>query len=278
MRYHKLLSVLAIVLIFSFSPSISSAAPYDLYHIAVRDFNGDGIYNKVDGYDEDRVRVGFTGPDQYYSVTAFNSSNESIFTGSKSVGYKTMSSYDYGDTSFHQESYFGFNIFEGPTTVNKVLIQDSSANQLGLYENLNLPSDLSSYAYNGPDMKSLQTSKVAGGWQFSWDTIANPNENGHYRFTMYAGDYEIMRRITDPNVTSLIIPDELFAEAGGNGIVWALGFQERFYVEGHDFGELVRSYCPTEGEFVPTPIPAGVWLLGSGLIGLIGVRRRFNNN
>ena len=26
--------------------------------------------------------------------------------------------------------------------------------------------------------------------------------------------------------------------------------------------------------YVPTPIPAAVWLLGTGLLGLVGIRRR----
>lgn len=45
--------------------------------------------------------------------------------------------------------------------------------------------------------------------------------------------------------------------------------------DGFGFVNLDVVMVVTSDEFTPTPIPGAVWLLGSGLVGLVGLRKRF---
>ncbi len=52
--------------------------------------------------------------------------------------------------------------------------------------------------------------------------------------------------------------------------IWGIG------PNSYTYGEVNAQGAYTiDGSFIATPIPAAVWLLGSGLAGLLGVRRRF---
>ena len=42
-------------------------------------------------------------------------------------------------------------------------------------------------------------------------------------------------------------------------------------------GTGVYAMAVRDGDVAPVPIPPSVWLLGSGLIGLVGLRRKFTN-
>lgn len=76
-------------------------------------------------------------------------------------------------------------------------------------------------------------------------------------------------RSTDPNsLSSLATPD------GGRSPVWREADPgNRFYLTGASAGATgERIYHPAPS--AAKPIPAAVWLLSSGIIGFIGIRRR----
>lgn len=53
---------------------------------------------------------------------------------------------------------------------------------------------------------------------------------------------------------------------------YVIGFEDSWSPCGNDYDDLVVA---VKGDLIATPIPGAAWLLGSGLIGLVGIRKRF---
>ncbi len=263
----------------SFSFTLAHASTYEFYHTAVRDFNGNGT---IDG--PDHVRVGWTMHDTGSGIPAEMSV---VWTGSDGSDHtidfcrpdRYKESWKAGDTSFEDGVYYRAKIDD--VSINRVQIFGDMGARVG---DEYVKVDYAMRAYNGPDMNSLSWEKQGDQWLFSWDAPGTWNPDSEYRFTLSnfgdpntIGNWDITRKFVNGD-TSVMIADALFQEAGGSGIAWAVGFQERFAnPEDFDNANWLRSYSPTGGEFVPTPIPAAVWLFGSGLLGLVGIRCRLSD-
>jgi hypothetical protein len=67
-----------------------------------------------------------------------------------------------------------------------------------------------------------------------------------------------------------VLPTSLYSAINGGS--WSLQLVLTETTPGNDKLQIDQSVL--SGTYVPTPIPAAAWLLGSGLMGLVGIRRR----
>jgi hypothetical protein len=132
-------------------------------------------------------------------------------------------------------------------------------------------------AYNGFDINTLLWTKQAGGYGFNWAAMSHGGSDySSYRFIMSAydestrTDYEIHRKLTK-DTTSIFIPNELLGD-----LIWDVTFQERLLNEDPNAENIIwiRSYQGDSAQFSAVPIPGAVWLFGTGMIGLIGLRKK----
>ena len=313
MKKKILLIVCAVVLLlpavsFSAWVDVGGGISIDPFHVAVRDYNtwdppanANGIYEKGNG---DHVRYGFnmcdtdtglpvTDTSNYFTVV--NGPTNGELTGSETryqvQGYLSQGSYNHGDTSYTPETYYRSRFRpDDPSTINHVdLYRNDAGVDTWIAEtpNVTLPNASQMRPYSGPDMNSLGVSFDAStdNWDFTWTPVAEPTWDSSYRFTLWGhgldDDYEIIRSF-DAGVDGVSIADSLLNVEDGT-IMWAIQMQERFVNEGGGNNwNWLRSYSvrvdfSQEGGLgpVPTPIPASVWMLASGILGLVGIRRKY---
>ena len=276
----KCFPVLFLILLFAFTSLPAAAYNYEFHHVAVRDYNGDGLYNG-----RDHVRYGFKVTDNDgswpditgWQAQAHINSDESMITN---VGGGTPYFGAFNSQTYSQENYWAAK-FNSTQLFSSVDLVDSNGNTMESHI-VNLP-DLSQpfNAYNGFDVGSVSWQRQSGGWLFAWDGIAIPSsEASSYRFTLNNWEnlgYEILFSIEEDQ-TELFLSDDLLGVADS----WVLQFQQRFTnpnnsVENYNW---IRSYGAARDIILNngtlhTPIPGAVWLLGSGLVGLIGFKKRF---
>ena len=65
-----------------------------------------------------------------------------------------------------------------------------------------------------------------------------------------------------------------FVFSVGNGFAANVGIPN--YNAGSSFGDVLEPYNVANWNIQAVPTPAVTWLLGSGLIGLFGMRKKFN--
>lgn len=103
-------------------------------------------------------------------------------------------------------------------------------------------------------------------WVFNHGSSANPEIGIYSDFLMYESDSKLMYE-SDPNYSHWI------------GISWAspvpgqlklINPDDSSYWNQIDYTDMMASYTVTTA----VPVPAAAWLLGSGLLGLMGVARR----
>lgn len=125
----------------------------------------------------------------------------------------------------------------------------------------------------------MSYAKVEGGLEISWADLVSDNHDiyrlniGHWEGL---DGYDILRDLT-PGTTSIVIGDDLLAVAD----TWSIQFQTRDMNPnaGDDNFIWLRQHSGQDFFDVsnvanPVPIPGAVWLLGSGLFGLVAMNRK----
>jgi hypothetical protein len=269
-----------LILLFLFITLQASAFTYEFYHVAVRDMNGDGVFNTNDG---DKIRYGFTFSTPYpdtagWQARAYDSVGNHLQTagvvGGGTPYHESLNGADWAESNYWRANF----------TTNGIAMVDLYQNDghpPTIVHNVNLPDISTSFAsYNGFDPTTVSWEKQADGVQLSWEGIT-PASGSSYRLELANSDwsYSILQYL-DGSESGLFLPNSLIGHVTD---VWYLQFQERLenpnYPNTENFNWL-RSY--SEGidcDFSATstnavPIPGSVLLLSSGIIGLIGFRRK----
>lgn len=256
------------------SSGICATSNYQLYHIAARDYNGNGNFD----YNGDVIRYGFTFNDLNtetggWYAKAYDSSGK--FLQGKMIGSSMYNESD-GVSSWQSAGYwranFDVNGIETVKLYNAAGIEQAS--HAVTLPDIGAPMSV----YNGHNPLSVSWVRDGDGVLISWDSIAFPNSDSSYRLSLdhwsSTGNYSILSTI-EYDQTNMWLPDTLL------GVVdfWNLQFQERFENEGlgENFSWL-RSYsgmikdCDFSTSSVP--IPGSALLLFSGLFGLSVIRRK----
>ncbi|BAN34617.1 hypothetical protein SCD_n00775 [Sulfuricella denitrificans skB26] len=138
----------------------------------------------------------------------------------------------------------------------------NAANYLG-YHNWRLPtSDAACYGYNcaGSEMGHLFYNGLGGVAHQDLTTTHNDNYNLFQNFPSAYGSY------WSSTVYAPAPSTELGFTFTGN---YYVGFQDNFYNGASMYALAVR-----DGQVATVPVPAAAWLLGSGLLSLVGVALR----
>ncbi len=266
-----------------------SAATYEFYHVAVRDYDGDAVFNNGDV-----VRYGFTynkaDPTDTYPDTsgwyarAYDSGGTQIQQVNVGGGSHYQEAYGTGETAgtWSEVNYWKANF--GVNGITSVKLFDSSHGLLESHK-VNLPDNTQPLSsYNGFNPLSLSWEKQAYGVMLSWDGIT-PTDGSSYRLELSTPSWShSIFQYLNGTEDSLYIPNSLFEPVGN---IWNFGFQERFKnplyaTDGtSDNFNWLRTYSgnfqidlSTSGSMIPTPIPGSILLLGSGIIGLLSFNRR----
>ena len=274
------LKTLIFILVSYFCVHTVSAYSVQFYHAQLRSYQNTN---------KDHFRVGFSIKDdsgkfvdqtskpsninvttKYTSTggpqTDLTSFKEGFSVYNWASGSKTLSGWVY--SGFNQENYYG-------ARYNSL----TSAGDIDVTVNLNGTDFTYQYDYLGykeliaPDITTLRKKYIDGGLLISWDPL-NSAESGVLMRGILNNwspgfSHETQARLS-PTDSEMFIPNSILGEMGEeSGWVFQLqmrtidGFN-RYYTNGTDVGSMPLA----------TPIPGAVWLLGTGLIGIIGFRRK----
>lgn len=108
------------------------------------------------------------------------------------------------------------------------------------------------------------------------------SEMGHLFYNEFSGTAgQHIRDNTDPNISLFSFPTELGDAVGfwsGTQPTSTQAFLFGFNVGGQGIegadNSFYKAWAVADGDIAAVPIPAAVWLFGSGLIGLIGIAQR----
>jgi hypothetical protein len=143
---------------------------------------------------------------------------------------------------------------------------------------------------------------------FAQQGIIEPRENGNLNTSLVNNFWGVMKNVMDYNdygVVHSILEENAFMNRGGGpsyggmndvmvegegaltGINWAEGVEQMHLYQYWGPTDTVSYYATIDmidngdgtadvviGTMAPVPVPAAVWLLGSGLLGIVGLRRK----
>jgi hypothetical protein len=269
-------------------------ATYQFYHVAVRDFDGNGrIDTRPDGSQWDHVRYGFVNSNGT-TAKAYDSNGGEIQT--KGVGSPWLYKESNNGGAWEDLSYSSAKFDYNPN-INTVKLFDSDGGKIESHTvslpNLNLEGNLPS-TYKGYDPMTVSWQWNNGDLEMQWDGITDPSTlTSSHRLVIEHTDSEgvnwSLYNWLDGNTTRIIFDGDLLSGLVDWDDTWQLHFEQRFSnIDGWaENGNWLRSYS---GFFDcnfsladnvinqlppnPVPIPGSIFLLGSGIIGLVGFKSR----
>ena len=277
----KLLSTLTLIFVVGLYVNSVSAYQVDFYHAQDRFYQNSGSNHFRVGFaikDDDGNFLNQSNKPSSINVTSsytpagstqteLTSFREGFSVYEWSSGRKTIDGWVYSD--FNQENYYGAR-YDVLTTAG------------GIDVDVDLGGEIFSLQYNftgpralvAPDISSLRKKYADGGLLISWDPLESSASDVSMRGILtsnFGGQFKEVQARLNPTDSEMFIPELLIAQMGltESDLTFALqmrtddGFN-RYYTDGTDVQSMPMA----------TPVPAAAWLLGSGLIGLIGVRRR----
>lgn len=169
------------------------------------------------------------------------------------------------DGNFH---YFRMDLFAAPTPSNTGS-ENNYAGTYGIYIDT-----VSDFGGNGAIENYVPSSLQ------NIDVIVDSHYN-HY-FEPTAGWFKQDFHYWDETSNSYLLGTAPLFEANGNVLEWKIsvadiGTNFIWHAATHDFGSVVKTYdmlSSLAATPAPVPVPAAIWLLGSGLLGLVPFRKR----
>ncbi len=277
----KLLSTLTLIFVVGLCVNSVSAYQVDFYHAQDRFYQNSGSNHFRVGFaikDDDgnfldqsnkpaNINVTSAYTPAGGTQTALTSFREGFSVYEWSSGRKTQDGWVYSD--FNQENYYGAR-YTVLTTAGGIDIDVDLDGQIFNHQ----------YDFTGPralvapDISSLRKTYADGGLLISWDPLESSESDVSMRGILtssFGGQYKEVQARLNSTDSEMFIPELLLTQMGltESDLTFTLqmrtidGFN-RYYTNGTDVQSMPMA----------TPVPAAAWLLGSGLIGLIGIRRR----
>jgi hypothetical protein len=275
-RWKKIIALAAIMLLLGSLPVMAAVATFDNFTLASEShYGGAGS----------RVYTGFTDGDAYFEHDsadyAWNGFSYSNHTDTTTAGYTNQFSAITGGGAHDSNNYAvsfvpldwqGGTYASMPTTISfgAVTGDDYNTTISGMYVTNTTYAALSMRDGDGfakkfggttgddPDWFKLSVEGITAAGTF---TSAIDFYLADFRFANNSDDY--------------IVTDWEWLNLSGLGDVVGLQFSLTSS-DGSDYGMNTPSYFAMDdlNGAPPVPIPGAVWLLGSGLLGLVGIRRK----
>jgi hypothetical protein len=221
------------------------------------------VYNKLDKE---------VGLDLGLDLTTYNFAaavNDKVLTGGWSladfgVSLTQLSAAVYGMTPPTDPDYYNVNLFFATTKPTAPgLGQSSYVSFMGGFGNVTL-----TYNTYGTGGKYIQNANKPGSYVYAMNGAGtNPGAYTGLNLDPLDGEAKMAAPFVDMYLYKVFAGIDEDTEADFVNLVPGLG---------HDYQAVVRLFANGDVVINPqaVPVPATVWLLGSGLIGLVGIRRR----